>query len=1747
MKKTVLLFWAAFLCLASASAQSPCGVVITGDFDSECLYDFKAEYIDEYPDLMIACKHSTVNYAAYAYTGTATVTEYIWEVFGDVSHSTSTSHCTVHWSDGEWGMVVVSIVTSDGDTCTESRHVKLIDNPTVGTVTIPAYTVQPDGSKVVYVCRGMSVTFIDQSDPGNSDIAGIHWGCSNALAQPSSTPTYTIENVFMSSEVTHRVYNNCGCYDEEKITIEMLYGEILELDCYGTVCEGDVVEYRATSPICQDYQWYVEGGTLIAGQGTDNPVVQWDHPVDGYGVIGLDGHLCDNLACPALMRKMVHVIQDNLAIDGQTNVCVGEAVLFSLPLFGSTEYTWSIAPTTGISSYTATNANEVRIVFNQAGTYTLSCTYRCDFLECGPYNAEDLTIIVNPKFSITGNNRICLANACDLQTSPSVSATWTVYDLGNSNTPVGTPATGTAFSRTFSHAGRYLVTAESSGWCGPATFVLEVKDVPPAPTAADLNPTNRHTACPFLGIALNGTPSDPNYNLVWEPTSVTASPQLFTGDSVTVSYQADVCGIRVYNYDVVMQCQSTDFYLHQVTELAVEPLNLPPTITACPGSIIDWTSGKVPDQRSESMLYEWSIEPNKQYCASVQGSHFNPGISLMVNEISPTSFYVELKRRYCGGVADTMIYINVLTDIPESLTIAGPDQVCVGSSATYTGSGGTPATYQWETAGTHRTGNPVSQIFPSEGYSAVTLCSTPFTYCTNASYYNCTTKTVLVNPLPTVYDIVKNGTTLSLLPAGMASPGYSFWWTYRATEQSMEMPLGFNATATYSSPGTYSCTVTDNSTGCSRTINKILPEESCDSMTLAASYNACTRTLTLVSPQYSSTVYWQVTGGNHSIVLSGTNNRQADITFEDIGTYSVSAHLGMMHCYKGTYIKTVDFIPDFEFQQACGSINIVNHSRYLAPGSTVYMTVTNTNNSSVDVVSVPVSQEEYTYTPSVAIPNGTGTYTCHFELTGYGSNTISPSCNLGGLTVSMLPTPSGNPVTITSSNTSLPNNTCDNTPMELTATLNVPGVSFASATWNFGDGSGYNTTDNTLFHTYSEPGSYFLTVSVTDNLGCPWSSSAPFVISSHTNSLYGGLIHTNDPVTCPFFNARDLEFTGHSSTNSYKWWRHKAPTPLTPGYPYPAYQSDDYFTYVINNNYCQAEATKFIKFKNAPTARIHTESLNCCVYDRVMLYGEAGPGNSNVTYAWSVTGPSPTSSTDPTVDNFSFIPSAAGTYTVTLTVTNDQGCSSTTTETITAHAQPAAPTIAFAGNPCISDAPVEIVAAGCSGELHWNNGATGSTAYYFTPGMVTVYCFDPAIGCNSDTASLTIIRQPDFDALLTGCYKKCKEQSTGYLPAYGLSAFMQEIYYSWSYPGGILSGYYTYTNSPLLLPYTFGSHYMTASASITACPRTSQTLLITQKDTCDCDSVDVSYVITPTLDDCKLNYEIKVTVCNRSKTKAFCIDEFEVLYPQGNVSILSENLTGNTVSANDCDDFTIILKVNLFIPSELLIRLTDAECSECTKDFVIDLKPIITCTEKMEEVVIEDINASLSSDVAAYFDFNARFISGQNLLAFWSEPPMVVNYNYDIITGLLQGLGMIDMATLSRLLAENTTICFYAIVCKNNKLCKQEYCFKASELYDMVIDADILSEKSKSTNSPDADGPQLKPNPTTGDVKVVGTTDEVREVLVMDMHGRKIATFNRTTTFSVENLSSGMYIVRVKTKHDKDSAEKVTYLKLVKK
>lgn len=215
-----------------------------------------------------------------------------------------------------------------------------------------------------------------------------------------------------------------------------------------------------------------------------------------------------------------------------------------------------------------------------------------------------------------------------------------------------------------------------------APDICRSKDIP-APTVADLDPANRHTACFYNSIALAGTPSREGYSLVWHPVDKDATPQWYGGDSVTISYLSEVSDVHVYNYDRKRQCLSAGYYVHKVEQLEPLDLGIPHEMTVGPGTLIAWGDDEVPDQSGEGMLYRWSIDEFSQRCASVQGSGLTNDVVLAVNEVeTPMTFYVMLQRSFCGN-----FYSKDYVVITVDSTAQGPWMKMGGGRAAQSGGG----------------------------------------------------------------------------------------------------------------------------------------------------------------------------------------------------------------------------------------------------------------------------------------------------------------------------------------------------------------------------------------------------------------------------------------------------------------------------------------------------------------------------------------------------------------------------------------------------------------------------------------------------------------------------------------------------------------------------------------------------------------------------------------------------------------------------------------------------------------------------------------------------------------------------------------------------------------------------------------------------------------------------------------------------------------------------------------------------
>ncbi len=1745
--KALALFLACLLSSVAFAQQppQPCHITITSDFESLCLVPLeKQDIYNEEPGAIIACQENTVNYTASTNTGGVPVVQWNWSVAGASSWTDNgNGSITVTWGNGSTGQITVEITTAANYTCSTTQNIRLIEKPTVYASSVPAYTVTQNNEKIIYVCKGETIEFTDLSNTTNSDIVGYYWESDHPTIT-ASTPNFRLENVMDGCKVIHRVYNNCGCYDEEIYFVKVKEGELLKLGCYGTVCHNAVVTYTAENPSCGIYSWYVEGGTIIGRQDRPSVTVQWDHPENGYGIIGLDGILCGEHACPSMLSKKIPIIEDTIDIKGQDVACVGEAVIYSIPLFGSTRYTWDIQPSNYVTLNNINGANQQSVIFNRAGIYTITVSYECEFLECGEFTSKPLTIEVKPKLEINGEDRICVTKNCDLRTEPNVAALWKVEDIDN-DAIIHTEPNTSNFSYHFPHAGKYRITAEHPDYCRPAVFVITVVSAPPAPEAIDFDPANPHVACPHSGILLKATPTNPDYTIVWQPTCNDADPESVSGNQVTIDFGNTVCDINAFNYDRVLGCLSEDPYVHTVSQFQLANHTLPTNITVCPGAELNFS---VPNQ--SNVIYKWQLQSNEQQCASVQGDIFSNSISLLINELNnyPKTFTLTLKREYCSNMTDYhTINITIANNYNATLIITAPSQVCQFSEVQLSGQGCNNS-YTWFIEDEVFHGETISHTFNNTGTIPVTMKCNPYYSCPNSDYYVTKTKSINVVPAPPVTGIGYDPNSIPdpsvhVVPLSLTTTNYDFFWGHTPTNN--------NTVAAIAGQWNYTCTVVDkNSPHCAKTVSANV-QPCLNTLNLVYTpYDYCTSEVTVQVTNATDNITWNINGGECSIVsMWGTHYENIRLRINKAGTYTVNARMEGEPCQSGSVSFPVSFVQKFIVRKGCGKIVIDNKSSYLNGNAIVRIRYNN------NFVNFQVQQS----TVSIPVPSGT------YNLSLISFNGININCPLGSVTIANT---SNQQVSIALPNLTSPlYQTCDNTAIQLSASIAPHSVE--KITWGFGDNS-YSSHSNPIYHTFRQKndGPYYVTATITDENNCI--STGTVTVWSNENNLIPEQLTADGAKVCEGVQ-RQLIYDPAFATDYY--WTTTGHHTYT-NIDFVQY-TGDYHVDVIDQYYCKGKKTQNVSFYNVPTALIVTASTIYCEGETIKFYGSPDPDSNSYTFDWVITDLTYGTTETSHYATVSYTPSHAGNYLVTLTISSGNGCSASTSETIKVNPRPQAPTIFFNGNECLDQGAVNLSGTTPTTPpsiINWSNGYTGPDANYFTSGEARAWYYDINTGCKSREATINIEPQPDFDALLTGCYKKCKDffSTNPKLPVWGLTSGHESIVWRWSLNNNLVvpngNGTIYYPDYTLMLPLTgFGDYTLNLRYHGGNCPVTSPTLTIEPKDTCDCKDLDVTYEYKWHVKECRLVYKVMVKVCNNSNREA-CLNDIQYLFDKHYINVVNSSFTPTTLIPGDCYTFHMTIEARQFMPSSIISFSIFDRCNHCKTDFSINLMPEkIDCEMPMKVIDIE-INRDLSNEVAGYFKFLVDVNPAQNVFSFWTEPPMVIDYGYDGLD-FVYGMNMIDMSLLSQLVAEKGDICFYALTCFKDKICLRKYCMPAEKLYYLFLSAGTIhksaasnAEQSENNNIIDelpTTSPRLMPNPTSGEVNVIGTTDEVVEVLVMDMNGRKMATFENSTYFNISDLSSGIYIVRVKTKPDTSAntgkasqnapLENVTYLKLVKK
>jgi PKD repeat protein len=249
---------------------------------------------------------------------------------------------------------------------------------------------------------------------------------------------------------------------------------------------------------------------------------------------------------------------------------------------------------------------------------------------------------------------------------------------------------------------------------------------------------------------------------------------------------------------------------------------------------------------------------------------------------------------------------------------------------------------------------------------------------------------------------------------------------------------------------------------------------------------------------------------------------------------------------------------------------------------------------------------------------------------------------------------------------------CSGLNCTFTSTSSDPDGTIASYNWNFGDGT--SSTLQNPSHNYTAGGSYTVTLQVTDNQGAP---SAPF---SRTITVSPA----NQPPTANFtFSCSGLGCTFTSTSSdpdgaiaSYSWnfGDGTTSTVQNPSHNFTAGGSYTVTLQVTDNQGApSAPFSRTVTVSPANQAPTADFTLSCSGLACTFTSTSSDPDGTIASYSWNFG-----DGTSSTLQNPSHNYTAGGTYTVTLTVIDDQGARSTPfSRNVTATPPNQAPTANF--------------------------------------------------------------------------------------------------------------------------------------------------------------------------------------------------------------------------------------------------------------------------------------------------------------------------------------------------------------------------------------------------------------------------------------------------------------------------------------
>ncbi|MEM8907763.1 MAG: PKD domain-containing protein, partial [Bacteroidota bacterium] len=525
-------------------------------------------------------------------------------------------------------------------------------------------TSPPIENGVINICEGQTVYFTNESL--NAEHFTWDFGPGQSFNDLNSFYTYTNAGTYTVSLIAA---NECFCADTTSIIVEVEDAIGPEVDCVGTICEGEVITYTS-SDACGTFNWTISSnGTITEGGGTgDNFVtVSWgDGPI---GTIELAVDNCTGDYCTEPTIAQVPIISDNAEIEGLTRVCNLQTATYTMPLYSGTEYLWTVSSNGTIES--GLNTHEITVQWESNSLPNLNqyvaVEYDNCYLGCGGMDTLEVNIL--PEYYLTGpieacENEATLFSAINAEDENSmVLANWTIIApdgtiAGSSTMPSG------QFAATWTAGlGQYQIQIEAANlndYCTDSHTLKVTVVAPPAPVTGINGATE---ICPGQFYAYQAISPNPANQFRWQiDDGGTLTEQM--GNPINVvwtsggPYSLSVTEISVTG----PACESDP------TTLAINPIQsfaINETADACRDETAVYTATGFQD-----VNYTWSIVPAAAGTVIAGQNTTNPEV------LWHQAGIYDLQLAICGQVEIITVEVH---DKPEP-TVLHPIGLCVGET-----------------------------------------------------------------------------------------------------------------------------------------------------------------------------------------------------------------------------------------------------------------------------------------------------------------------------------------------------------------------------------------------------------------------------------------------------------------------------------------------------------------------------------------------------------------------------------------------------------------------------------------------------------------------------------------------------------------------------------------------------------------------------------------------------------------------------------------------------------------------------------------------------------------------------------------------------------------------------------------------------------------------------------------------------------------------------------------------------------